>query len=463
MTDLVPVITAASTIPAVIFKPEERIVRLGDLGVARENLRWGEPPDDDIPTLAATLKAAGQLQPVTVRPGRGKKEQPWMALDGRRRRLALAMLLEAGDIDEDYPVRTYVETDPARQAAAVLLTNTAVPVHVADVIAAIGRMLKSKLTLTTMARALGYAEIDIRRLGDTILAALVEPAVVEILANPDGRLILDRSRGGRQDTGAVLSAESRERVIRLIADYVGETVTRDDPRLSGVLPGTGERFQGILPPVTSAPAFSIRKRPSVIWGLEDYVLDGAMTEQQAAVLRGAAEERLNILISGGTGSGKTTLANAVLAEPAFAQDRVFLVEDTPELQCSAWDTVSVLTRRQPISIGVVDLVRDALRMRPDRIVVGEMRDGAAALETLKSWNTGHPGGLSTLHANSADDVLRRIEDLIAEVSSRTPRRAIAQAIDRIVHIRRTAAGRRVEAVLGVEPSGDDGYAISVLA
>lgn len=164
MTDLVPVITAASTIPAVIFKPEERIVRLGDLGVARENLRWGEPHDDDIPTLAATLKAAGQLQPVTVRPGRGKKEQPWMALDGRRRRLALAMLLEAGDIDEDYPVRTYVETDPARQAAAVLLTNTAVPVHVADVIAAIGRMLKSKLTLTTMARALGYAEIDIRRL-----------------------------------------------------------------------------------------------------------------------------------------------------------------------------------------------------------------------------------------------------------------------------------------------------------
>lgn len=119
-------------------------------------------------------------------------------------------------------------------------------------------------------------------LGDTILAALVEPAVVEILANPDGRLILDRSGEGRMDTGAILSAESRERVIRLIADYVGETVTRDDPRLSGVLPGTGERFQGMLPPVTSAPAFSIRKRPSVIWSLEDYVRDGAMTHQQAS-------------------------------------------------------------------------------------------------------------------------------------------------------------------------------------
>jgi len=299
-------------------------------------------------------------------------------------------------------------------------------------------------------------------LGDTVLAALVESEVVEILANPDGRLVLDRSGEGRRDTGETLSAEARERVVRLIADYVGETVTRDDPRLSGVLPDTGERFQGLLPPVTPAPAFSIRKRPSVVWTLDDYVRSGTMTVGQADALRKAAVQRLNILISGGTGSGKTTLANAVLAEPAFAQDRVFLVEDTPELQCSAWDVVSVLTRRQPVTIGVVDLVRDALRMRPDRIVVGEMRDGAAALETLKSWNTGHPGGLSTIHANSADDVLRRVEDLIAEVSSRTPRRAIAQAVDRIVHIRRTATGRRVEAVLGVEPSGDDGYAISSL-
>lgn len=300
-------------------------------------------------------------------------------------------------------------------------------------------------------------------MGDTVLAALVEPAVVEILANPDGRLILDLSGEGRRDTGATLSAEARERVVRLIADYVGETVTRGDPRLSGVLPGTGERFQGMLPPVTAAPAFSIRKRPAVILTLEDYVVGAMMTDRQAGVLRAAAADRLNILISGGTGSGKTTLANAVLAEPAFARDRVFLVEDTPELQCSAWDVVAVLTRRQPTRIGVVDLVRDALRMRPDRIVVGEMRDGAAALETLKSWNTGHPGGLSTIHANSADDVLRRIEDLIAEVSTRTPRRAIAQAVDRIVHIRRTATGRQVEAVLGVEPSGDDAYAISVLA
>lgn len=174
-------------------------------------------------------------------------------------------------------------------------------------------------------------------------------------------------------------------------------------------------------------------------------------------------ERRNILISGGTGSGKTTLANAVLAEPAFAGDRVFLIEDTPELQCAAWDKVSVLTRRQPRAIGVVDLVRDALRMRPDRIVIGEIRDGAAALETLKSWNTGHPGGLSTVHANSAEGALRRLEDLMGEVVSQAPRRTIGEAVDRVVQIRRTPEGRRVDKVIAVEGYDDGHYRTRPLA
>lgn len=300
-------------------------------------------------------------------------------------------------------------------------------------------------------------------LGATVLEGLEETAVVEILANPDGRLVLDRVGEGRCDTGQVLSSESRERAIRLIADYVGETVTRENPRLSGVLPGTGERFQAVLPPVAAGPAFSIRKRPALIWRLDDYVRDGVMTSEQAEALRVAARDRRNILISGGTGSGKTTLANAVLAEPAFADDRVFLIEDTPELQCSAWDVVAVVTRRLPVAIGVADLVRDALRMRPDRIVIGEMRDGAAALETLKSWNTGHPGGLSTVHANSATEALRRMEDLIGEVASQVPQRMIGEAVDCVVHIRRTPAGRRVEAVIAVSGFANGGYQIQTLA
>jgi ParB family chromosome partitioning protein len=184
MTDLVP-----AAAPAVIASRDERTVRLADLGIARENLRHGEPPDDDIPTLAATLRAAGLLQRLTVRPGRGKKEDPWMALDGRRRRLALGLLLEAGEIDADYPVDVYVETDPARQAAAVLLTNTAVPVHVADIIAAIGRMLKSRLTVAVIARALGYAEIEIKRLA--ALSGLPSAALAALKA---GRMTLKQAR-----------------------------------------------------------------------------------------------------------------------------------------------------------------------------------------------------------------------------------------------------------------------------
>lgn len=280
-------------------------------------------------------------------------------------------------------------------------------------------------------------------LGCDILGALAAPEVVEVLANPDGRIVLDRLGAGRSDTGWRMAAASRERVIRLVADYVGEPVTREDPRLSGVLP-TGERFQAFMPPVCAQPAFSIRKRPAVVWTLADYVAQGVLSPDQADTLRDAVRQRRNLLISGGAGSGKTTLANALLAEPAFAGDRVFLIEDTPELQCSAWDLVAVLTRRHPKPIGVADLVRDALRMRPDRIVVGEMRDGATALETLKAWNTGHPGGLSTLHANSASEVRARLEDLLAEVLPRIPGRFLDQAVDVVAHIRRTEAGRRVE-------------------
>lgn len=189
MTDLVPVTTPLDYTPAVVIERDECTIRLGDLGIAPENLRFNEPPDDDIPTLAATIRAAGQLQRLTVRPGRGKKEQPWMALDGRRRRLALGLLLAAGVIDDDYPVTVYVETDPARQAAALLLTNTAAPVHVADVVVAIGRMLKTRLTIPVIARALGYAEIEIKRLA--ALAAL-PPAAISALKC--GRMTLKQAR-----------------------------------------------------------------------------------------------------------------------------------------------------------------------------------------------------------------------------------------------------------------------------
>lgn len=282
------------------------------------------------------------------------------------------------------------------------------------------------------------------QLGSAIMAALADPKVVEVMANADGRVWADRV-GEDRTCIATIEPHRAESIIRLVSDHVGETVGPNRPILSGTMPLSGQRFQGQLPPVTAAPVFCIRKRAEVLFTLDDYVPQGVMTAVQAQSVRHAIDQRHNILIAGGTGSGKTTLANAVLAEPAFASDRVLIIEDTRELQCCSPDRVELLTKPTDPVVTMNDLVRCALRLRPDRIVVGEVR-GGEALALLKAWNTGHPGGLATLHANSAEDALARLEDLIGEVSRHVPRRAIARTIQLIVFVRRTREGRRVEAV-----------------
>lgn len=282
-------------------------------------------------------------------------------------------------------------------------------------------------------------------MGPVIAKALADKWVVEVYVNPDGRIWIDRIGKGRSDTGERLAPADADRILRLLADHVGEVVTRDQPRISASLPETGERFQGQFMPLVINPTFAIRKRPEVVFTLDDYVAEGTMTPAMAAVLRQAAESRQNLLIAGGTGSGKTTLANALLAEPAFSADRVVLIEDTAELQCAAPDRIEMLTKRTEPAVTMTDLVRDTLRLRPDRIIIGEVRDGSA-LDLLKAWNTGHPGGLATIHANSAAEALTRLEDLIGEVTQRVPHRAIAQAINVVVFIERTATGRLVRDV-----------------
>jgi P-type conjugative transfer ATPase TrbB len=277
-----------------------------------------------------------------------------------------------------------------------------------------------------------------------------------VMVNPDGKIWVDRIGEGRSWTGEHLAAADADRILRLLADHAGEVVTRDHPRVSATLPLTGERFQGAFMPVVSSPAFAIRKRPEVVFTLDEYVAGGMMTKAQATIIRAAAVARQNMLIVGGTGSGKTTLANSILAEPAFAEDRVVLIEDTAELQCSAEDQIQMLTKRTEPPVTMTDLVRDTLRLRPDRIVSGEVRDGSA-LDLLKAWNTGHPGGLATLHANSAAEGLSRLEDLIGEVTQTIPHRAIGQAIDLVIHISRTPTGRQVSEILRVSGWGEGGY------
>ena len=312
-----------------------------------------------------------------------------------------------------------------------------------------------KIDLTTDARQLSALR---RVLGPNVLEALDDPTVVEVLANPDGKLWVDRIGVGMTQAG-VIKVEDAEAIIRLVAHHMGETADRTRPSLSGTLPGTGERFQGALPPIVPAACFSVRKPPRVVFGLDDYVNKRSITKEQCDAMRACIASKQNVLISGGTGTGKTTLANAVLAEPAFVKDRVLILEDTRELQCSSQNQVRMLTKKDNPEVTLTQLVRESLRMRPDRIIVGEIR-GGEALDLVQALNTGHAGSVSTVHANSARDALSRVEDLVGQVSANIPHRSIASAFDLIVHLERFLEGRRVASMCRIDGySRGDGYQI----
>ncbi len=297
-----------------------------------------------------------------------------------------------------------------------------------------------------------------RALGEGVAVALARADVVEAMINADGALWLDAVGEGLVNTGIVLSAHDREAAIRLLAHEAGETVGEDRPTLATILPDTAARVQAVLPPLSAAPILVIRKRPDVIFRLDDYVASGVATTLQADRLRQAVAERRNIVVAGGTGSGKTTLLNALLAERAFSDARVVILEDTAELQCASANVVQLLTKRTDPPVTMRDLVQTTLRLRPDRVVVGEVRDGAA-LEVLKAWNTGHPGGLLTLHANSAADALTRLEDLCLENIAASPKRLIASAVDLVVFITRREGGRVLTEIVSVNGLRGESYVL----
>ncbi len=289
-------------------------------------------------------------------------------------------------------------------------------------------------------------------LGPAIGAWLDDPQIAEVMLNADGRLWVDRLSTGMVETQERLSAPQAERIIRLVAHHVGAEVHTASPRVSAELPESGERFEGLLPPVVTAPIFSIRRPASLPLALADYVTAGTMTATQAAYLAGGVMNRDNILVAGGTSTGKTTLTNALLAVAATTNDRIILIEDTRELRCNA---ANVLYLRTAPGITMGDLVRSSLRLRPDRIPVGEVR-GAEALDLLKAWGTGHPGGIGTIHAGSAIGALHRLEQLILEAVPSVPRPLIAETINVIAVLSGRGAQRRLSElarVQGLRPNG----------
>jgi type IV secretion system protein TrbB len=292
-------------------------------------------------------------------------------------------------------------------------------------------------------------------MGHTIFDALNDATVSEIMVNPDGVVRIERHGGGIAETGLKLLPAEVERIIRLVA-AAGEAPLLAGGRIvSTELPerndgGAGERFEALLPPLVPAPCFSIRKPASRTLTLADYLRQQMLTLCQMLYLIQAIRTRRNIVIAGGTASGKTTFANALLGEIARQGERLIVIEDTLELKPANADTVRL--RSRPGLADLRDLVRSSLRLRPDRIVIGEVR-GGEALDLLKAWNTGHPGGLATLHANSAQGALERLEQLCLEVLAEPPRRLIGQAVDVVVHLIGRGAERRVAEI--IECTGTD--------
>ncbi len=291
-----------------------------------------------------------------------------------------------------------------------------------------------------------------------IISFLDDPDVIEIALNADGVIWAERLGEPMAATEARMSNADAFRMLQLVASAMGTEVTAAKPSLAALVPGWETRLQAMIPPVVSAPVFTIRKPPRKVFTLENYVERQIISPGQADLIRGAVRDRSNILVGGSTGSGKTTLTNAILHEISRAtRDRLYIVEDMRELQCSAPNKLQLFVQ-EPV-YGWQRAIMDALRSRPDRIVVGEVRGGAAALELVKAWNTGHPGGLATVHANNTGAMLDRICQLMEEVIPIPPRLFVAQTINVCIHLtldRKHPAGRRLTGVDRVRGVTGDG-------
>lgn len=287
-----------------------------------------------------------------------------------------------------------------------------------------------------------------RDMGVDLLAALNDPKTVEVMLNADGRLWQERL-GERMHCIGTMRIAQAQAIIETIAGFHGKEVTRQKPILEGELPLDGSRFAGQLPPIVPAPCFAIRKKAIAIFTLDQYVENGIMTPEQKKAIVEAVAKHKNILVTGGTGSGKTTLVNAIINQMVINDptERVFIIEDTGEIQCAAENYVQYHTS---MDVSMTALLKTTLRMRPDRILVGEVR-GSEALDLLDAWNTGHEGGAATLHANNASAGLARLRSLITrnESAPREIEPLIGEVVHVVVHIARTPTGRRIQEILKI--------------
>jgi Flp pilus assembly CpaF family ATPase len=319
-----------------------------------------------------------------------------------------------------------------------------------------------------------------RELGEQVLSLLADDRTEDVLLNPDSSLWLKRIGEGFRCVGNIPNGQAAS-ALSTIAAWRGTVLNHEHPILETELPLDGSRFEGIVPPVVRHPVFAIRLRPRRIFSLLDYEAAGILSKsddplnrlrhrhdfasdvrglKHVEIIRAAVRMRKNILVVGSTGSGKTTLVNAILAElgELTPDDRVISIEDTTELQCAV---KNYLDLRAVGRIAMLDCLRACMRLKPTRIVVGEVR-GAEAQTLLKAWNTGHPGGAATVHANDAVSGLIRLESLVAEATSAPQQILIAEAVDLVIFVDEEsalAAGRKVREVLLVTGYSNGEYSV----
>ena len=294
-----------------------------------------------------------------------------------------------------------------------------------------------------------------REMGEQVRAAMDDPQVVEVMLNPNGSVWTDKLGKGMEYLCDMSDVQALQ-MLGTIAHMLGTVINANNPKVEGELPGDGSRVEGVIPPIVLHPSFNLRKKASAVFPLSSYVDSGRASQEDADILREAVKSRKNILVVGGTGTGKTTFVNAIINEMKLLtpQHRILILEDTAELQCSMDNFVAM---RSNDGFSMQDLLKIVMRQRPDRIIVGEVR-GKEALDMIKAWNTGHPGGVCTVHANDARAGLLRIEQLISEISQTPMRELVGEAIDVVAFlIRDPKLGPKLAELIAVDGVKNNEY------
>ncbi len=273
-----------------------------------------------------------------------------------------------------------------------------------------------------------------------IMKFIEDKDVIEIILNDNGTLFIEKQGKEMYEVDNPLHENAIEQLAMLLPSSNGKYI---DHSITTTMPKYDLRVQIFYPPVVERIAFIMRRPATKIYTLDNYVETGILSKKQKEDLQHSIEKKHNIVIAGGTGSGKTTFTNAMLNElyEIYPNERLYIIEDIKELQVRHKNVTRILSVS---NFSYQDAVRASLRARPDRIMFGESRDGQATLELLKAWNTGHSGGFTTIHANSAAETIERLDQLISEVTIGSQKNLVMQSVDLVVFIKNTKGKRFID-------------------